>query len=636
MIVAAVLLVGWFVYQPATNSVFLLDDNPNLSGLEQVDDARSALQFVVSGLAGPVGRPLALATFLPQADMWNETPASFIRANILIHLLNGFLTWVFFLQLARARNVPGREAELIALGAMALWLFLPLLASSSLMIVQRMTTLAAMFVLLGLNGYLYARSHIRSDARRALTGMTASIALGTLLAVLSKENGAILPSFVLVIEMTLLQSPMNRESRAWRMWQLVFLMLPTLAIILFLASRLPYSEDVVLMRGMTGWERLLTQAQILWEYLFNAFVPSPSRYGPFHDGYPLTRTVLSPVAFAAFASWILVIGVAVLWRRKYPIAAFAALWFVTGHLLESTTVPLELYFEHRNYLPLLGPVFAMGYLLFSITGQYRNVVRIGLAGYLLVNIGVLFSVTSLWGKPLEAAGYWRVNSPASVRAAAHLAARQMTDIAGPVGLITLQEFSAEHPEHAYLRLHELAVACRLSSERDYSPLVTKLEDDLASIKFDLSVGRLLDNLMLAVSETGCSTIDRESVRVLAEAVADNPVYAKSDRYMSSHHLLIAGMAIESGDHREAMRALERAKNAWKSSSVDSLIVSQLAAEGRFDEARDYIEQAGNTVPWHPLRRLSVLMSLKRLRSEVDAREMQAVKPEAPLRATGPG
>jgi protein O-mannosyl-transferase len=636
MTVAAMLLIGWYVYQPATSSVFLLDDRPNLSGLAEVSDTGSALQFVTSGSAGPVGRPLALATFLPQAAMWDVSAAPFIQVNILIHLVNGLLAWLFFLQLLRARKDNDLDGNLIAIGAMALWLFLPLLASSSLMIVQRMATLAATFILLGLNGYLYARAHTGSSSRIALSAMTASVVAGTLLAVLAKENGAVLPGLVLVIEATLLRSPTNVDPANWRRWRLVFLMLPTLAIVLLLASKLPYPEDLVLRRGMTGWERLLTQAQILWEYLFNALVARPSQFGPFHDSYPVTRSILNPTALAAVASWIVVIGGAIRWRRKYPLAAFAVLWFLTGHVLESTTLPLELYFEHRNYVPLLGPAFALSYTLLSITGRYRNVARLGMGGYLLLNTAILFSVTSLWGKPLEAAGYWRVSSPNSVRAVAHLAARQMTQIAGPVGLVTLQEFAAQHPEHAYLRLHELAIACRLSSERDYRALIAELREDLRSIKFDMSVRNMLDNLMLAVSETGCGVVDRDSVRTLAEAVTENPVYANNDQHMSSHHLLMAGIAIENGDSKEAMRALQRAKAAFPSNKVNTIIVSRLAAEGRYDEARSYIEEAADALPWNPLRRISAKLSLEQLRIDVDAREMQAIEGRPARPVTGPG
>ena len=566
--------------------------------------------------------PLALATFLPQAAMWNESAAPFIRVNIAIHLLNALLACLFFLQLTRARQVECPNDRLIAIGAMALWLFLPMLASSSLMIVQRMTTLAATFMLLGLNGYLYARARSDANSTAALAGMTVALLLGTLLGMMSKENAALLPSLVLVLEATLLRSPANIEAGKWRTWRFFFLALPSLLIALFLLSKLPYSDDTVLRRGMTGWQRLITEAQILWEYLLNAFVARPARYGPFHDGYPLTRTILDPVALVALTSWLLVIAGAVRWRRKYPLAAFSVLWFVAGHLLESTTVPLELYFEHRNYVPLLGPAFALSYFLLSITGQYRNVARLGVSAYLLVNIAILFSVTSLWGKPLEAASYWKSNSPHSVRAAAHLAARQMTEIGGPVGIVTLQEFVAQHPEHAYLRIHELTVSCRLASERDYSRLVASLDSTLPSIKFDLSVAGMLDKLMLAIAETGCKGVDRETVRKLAAAVAGNPVYAGDNRHMSSHHLLLAGMAMEQGDRSDAMRELEQAREYLRSGKVDALIVSQLAASGRFEAARDYISEVDKELPLHPLRRMSATIALEQLRRQVEARERQ--------------
>ena len=83
MTIAAILVVGWFVYQPALSSVFLLDDRPNLDGLATVTDAETALQFTFSGSASPIGRPLALTTFLPQAELWDEAAAPFLRVNIL-------------------------------------------------------------------------------------------------------------------------------------------------------------------------------------------------------------------------------------------------------------------------------------------------------------------------------------------------------------------------------------------------------------------------------------------------------------------------------------------------------------------------------------------------------------------------
>lgn len=59
-----------------------------------------------------------------------------------------------------------------------------------------------------------------------------------------------------------------------------------------------------------------------------------------------------------------------MWGWRYPIGrllAFCPLFFLAGHAMESTILPLELYFEHRNYLPAMGvvllPVLLVGLLI---------------------------------------------------------------------------------------------------------------------------------------------------------------------------------------------------------------------------------------------------------------------------------
>ena len=46
-------------------------------------------------------------------------------------------------------------------------------------------------------------------------------------------------------------------------------------------------------------------------------------------------------------------------RRRLPVVACGILWFFVGHLLESTVIPLELMFEHRNYLPSFAVLLAV-------------------------------------------------------------------------------------------------------------------------------------------------------------------------------------------------------------------------------------------------------------------------------------
>src|SRR5690606_37994877 len=136
----------------------------------------SAIRFITEGVAGPLGRPLALASFVPQAYAWPDLPSAFLYINICIHLLNGVLVVWFIYCLTRARDATS-QAGWFAVMTGFVWMVLPILVSSSLLIVQRMTTLSATFTLFGLIGYLYCRRLLEEKPRLSLALMTLALAL---------------------------------------------------------------------------------------------------------------------------------------------------------------------------------------------------------------------------------------------------------------------------------------------------------------------------------------------------------------------------------------------------------------------------------------------------------------------------
>ena len=459
--------LGYVVYAPALGGSFLLDDVSNLDGLRKVEDLHSALLFMFSGEAGPLGRTIALGTFALQADAWGESAEPFILVNILIHLVNGgLLFWVFY-RLSILSQVPkdGRNFALIA--AVAIWLFMPLLASASLMVVQRMTTLSATFVLLGLGVYLQARGVIDRSPGKSLAVMSASLTIATALAALTKENGLLLPMYVLVLEATVLPRPVAAR-KAWSIWKYVFLVAPAVAIACYIATRLPYSASTVLARDFTGWERLITQAGILWKYLFNAFIPRPGVFGPFHDSYPASRSLLEPFTLAAVAAWSALLVTAIIKRRTRPFFALAVLWFLVGHSIESTVVPLELYFEHRNYLPVVGPVFALSAALAYVSANRRRLALAGAGAYVLLNAAVLVGQTLIWGDPPLAARYWQSHFPKSARAATNVAQHRLLS-EGPQGARqALYRVVDRDPTVGYLLVPALNLSCIIAPQADHS------------------------------------------------------------------------------------------------------------------------------------------------------------------------
>jgi len=600
--VIAFLVAGWLVYRPALSGTFLLDDHANLAGLQTVDDMDSALHFVLTGDSGPLGRPLALASFLPQASAWGLDATPFIQVNILIHLFNGLLVFLLSWQLARVVLHDRKDASILAVATMAIWLFMPLLASSSLLIVQRMTTLSATFVLCGLNAYMIAREKLTESAGIALTSMSIMLVTFTLLAVFTKENGALLPLFVLVIELALLRSPGSLTTLQWNAWRGIFLAIPALLMAAFVLIQVPYPDDLVARREFTATDRLFSEARILWEYLLNAFFAPGAQLGPFHETRSVNGLLSGPLTIAAVIAWIVAVIFAVRSRSRYPVVTFAVFWFLAGHLLESTTIPLELYFEHRNYLPIIGPVFALCYFVFQIPGRFRVISRSALAVYAVINAAILFSVTSMWGNPLLAATFWYSQDPASVRAATTLASQQMSRSGPESAIETLRIFAERYPKHAYIRIPELNLACAMAPRADHSGLVEYLDSGLPSVTFSMTTGKMLDELLTRSVTSECRSVHPATVAALADAVMKNPRYSASLHYNRFHLMLMARIARVSGNTDDTLEYLDRAIALLPSDDLNMMTVTALVEAGRFEEARSFIEKAEKRLSYQPFKR----------------------------------
>src|SRR5690606_28428671 len=133
--------------------------------------------------------------------------------------------------------------------------------------------------------------------------------------------------------------------------------------------------------GVTGYgsrnfgmaERVLSEARAICDYLFRILLPSLRGGGIYHDDFAVSRGLADPWTTApALLVVAMLVGIAVWRRRRWPVFAFAILWFFAGHLLESTVFPLELYFEHRNYVPMIGILFAPAYWVACAGNHWRK------------------------------------------------------------------------------------------------------------------------------------------------------------------------------------------------------------------------------------------------------------------------
>jgi hypothetical protein len=615
-----VLVVAWICYRPALDGAFQLDDIGNLADLAYVEDLDTAADFILAGEAGPLGRPIALLTFALQAEHWDENASAFLRFNVLLHLLNAILLAGCLYLLSAVRNVDRDKAILVAVAAASMWVILPLLASASLLVVQRMTTLSALFSLLGLGGYLLARRRIEDTPKSALVWMSLSLAGATLLAALCKETGLLLPTLVLSLEFTILGRPTAIGERRWRYWQAVFLLLPTLALIAYLVSVTGYPEWLALRRGFSAWERLLTESQLLWVYLYKALVGLPAHLGVYQTPVEVSRSLFEPLTLLASLAWVSLLSAAILWRRRFPLLALAVLWFLGGHLIESTVVPLELYFEHRNYLPMIGPLYALCAFLLSGATRLRNIAAVAIPAFIAISAYFLYSFASLSGEPSLASRYWAMQHPDSVRAVTRMATFQLSEEGPLQALSTIDRFVLRQPRYAYLRIQELNLRCRYMPAQDHGEVLAELQQGLPHVDFTYTAGTMLSELFNTVAATSCNAVDPVTVSKLAEQLRGNPRYANDRNYNQFHHRLLAGIARQQGDDTGAHEQLQRAMSQSRSSELNTMMVTLLAGAGEYDAASEFIDEAMQYAPRNLLRAAAWRRDLQKLRDYVDELE----------------
>lgn len=413
-----VILATTLIYFPGLNGGFLFDDIPNLGDMTRYGDIsnwENAKQFIFNGFSGPTGRPISLATFWLTYSSWLEGNAfSFKLINLLIHLLCGILLYLVTHSLLKTYRYNDSKSMWIAFFATSMWLLHPMFVSTTLYVVQRMTQLSLFFSLLGILGYLYGRALLISKPITAYIWMTISIVFGTILATFSKENGALLPLLILVIEFC---NPNKQNSPAWR-WRLICLGLPSILIICLLLKEINFSANPWPSRNFNQLERLMSEARIITEYLFRLYAPQIEGQGLYQDGYQVSRSLINPISTIYSILFLSTFFLSSFFlRKKYPLYALAILFFFAAHIMESTILNLELYFEHRNYTAAIFIFLPIAAGLYRLSEKAKPRLVITIGCFILMVFAIMTLQRSiLWSDTQKLKLYWAQNNPNSPRA----------------------------------------------------------------------------------------------------------------------------------------------------------------------------------------------------------------------------
>ncbi|HEX4975031.1 MAG TPA: hypothetical protein VFV48_04015 [Pseudomonadales bacterium] len=550
MLLVLIVLVGW-AYAPGLTGGFVFDDEVNLRPLGQfggVKDSNTLLAFLSSGVLP--GRPLSLLSFLIDGNDWPLDTYSLKVTGLKIHLLAALLVfWLTYLCV----GLPGSKLSLSSSQAVLfagllslLWSLNPFQVSTVSYIIQRMTSLSALFVLAGLICFVKGRTVLPNRIGLGLGLTTGAIVFWGLCAILAKENGVLIAVFALLFDFILFdKTKLTAQQRVvWRWWKGIFLWTPLILLLCYLLYHYRFFTTGYERRDFTVQERLLTQPRILWLYLKGIFFSSLNDTGLFSFKGPLSEGLFKPLGtlWSLLALIAVLIG-AVKIRRVLPLVSLGLLFFFSGHLIESTAIPLELYFEHRNYLPQFGLWLAFCSLLVVLVQRLLKIKAL-LAVFAVVLVllygGISYMRSAVWGDDFLMAKLWHQSNPTSVRTALLFASSLAKQGDIEEAKQVLNKSIDANPNAVSVRLSKALIDCRMEGKgfdaatyislAKTAPMETAAQEAMAMF------------IEMLEEKQPCVGLTTEALELLALNYIQNPYYYDHGKVVSYLYVMLSELS----------------------------------------------------------------------------------------------
>lgn len=331
-----------------------ITENPNLYMRElSWDNIRHAMFSDRNNPHIPY-RPVACLSFALNYYFGELDVFGYHLVNIFIHLISSIFLFLF---IYHTLNLPSLKSKYvahsysIALFATVLWAINPVQTQAITYLVQRMAGMAGMFYIISIYFYLKART-TGIWGRKVFFFIICFFFF--LMAFGSKENAVMLPLSIFIYEILLLQEITGQHLRK----NLRFIFILT-GVILILGFTYIYIQGGNIFSFLEGYQhrpftlvqRLLTEPRIIIFYISLLLYPVPNRLSIAHS-FQISTSLFYPISTVFSVLFIAgAITYAIYSAKKQPLFSFCILFFFINHAIESTIFPLELIFEHRNYIP---------------------------------------------------------------------------------------------------------------------------------------------------------------------------------------------------------------------------------------------------------------------------------------------
>ena len=421
------ILLTFLVYAPALEGDFYHDDHPNILKNNKIQieslNITTLWEAALSSNAGLLKRPVSMASFALNYYFFGPSPYSFKLTNLFLHVIVGILILVFLIQIQSRKQDEHNNLLIYVLPILAtsVWLLNPLNVSTTAYIVQRMAILSSLFSMITIILYLHGRNIIIVEGKRGFIFIFFSV-LSLFVAIVSKENAILVIPILLTIELLLFKfGAKHKLHKTIIKYTYLIGIFAAFGLFLFFLQWLNnYITEWYLFREFTLQERLFTQTRVLIQYIEWFFIPNINELGLYHDDFGISKSLLNPIStFLCLLVILITIAIAFMLRKREPLILLGVCWYFISHILESTILPLEMVYEHRNYFPSIGLlilIFAISNLLVK---NYTNLGKFIYAGLSIYIFSLAFTThlrASQWTHNLDFSYYEAIHHPQSPRA----------------------------------------------------------------------------------------------------------------------------------------------------------------------------------------------------------------------------
>ncbi|MBI2271863.1 MAG: tetratricopeptide repeat protein [Bacteroidetes bacterium] len=345
--------------------------------------------FMEDGYHYPNYHPFCTLSLAVNYHFSGLGPAGYHYTNLLLHLLNTLLVFVFIYVLTGRRIVTAAVTSL-------LFGLLPVHVESVAWISERKDVLYTFFFLLSLISYQY---FIR-DNNRKFYFLTILFFLCSLL---SKAMAASLPLVLLLID-----HYMKREWSKKNLFEKVPFVI--LSIAFGLLAMYIQSEYGALVKGpdLPVFRRLLHACYGFVEYIPKIIVPSGlSAFYPYPYPFRNGSSVMNQVPLILYITFVITLLIAafivynIIKKRKYSAIIVFGVFFYTitiALVLQFFPVGSAIMADRYAYIPSIGLLFVIGEF-FTIgynNPKYKVIVIVGLCIYSVFLFGMTYERCKVW------------------------------------------------------------------------------------------------------------------------------------------------------------------------------------------------------------------------------------------------